>query len=916
VKQHLGILIDTARDELIPEKGMALLSKKGFYKKDNETSPQETMARAATCYCFGDYEFAQRMYDYQSKAWYVDSSPVKSNAIEIEWPTFGKDEFQEAGDWLEENIVPDGLPISCYLGYIPDTKEGLTYTRNETAWLSMMGGGVGVYTGMRSPDEKSTGAMAHLKGYDADTLSYKQKECYAPDTEILTTRGWVRFDQTKPDDVVAISDSTGKLTFERPEEWMEYDHCGDMISIKAPKKGLDLLVTPNHELCVSRRRTKGWSDLEKVFACDLSLHNEIKFLTTSTNDAKEGYILEPIERLMLAHQADGHNYKACNKIGFHFSKGRKKDRLCGILDDCGISYSLTGTDTHRFYVYTGHLPKDLNWIDLETTSANKALALLEEISYWDGHRTNSGTITFSSCDEGTVEIVQALSIIAGLGSSSINTYQPKKNGWSTMYSIEVGTRGHFLAEKLVKDTVHYEGKVYCCRVSTGNLFIRAGKCPLICGNSRRGSIAAYMDIDHPEIKQFISMRDPAGGGDMNKKCFNMNNAVNITDDFMEKAILGQDYELVDPKHGPTGDFLNASSVFEELMEMRHQTGEPYLNFIDTVNRNRRPWITKKSYHVSQSNLCNEIHLMTSAKRTAVCCLSSLNLAKYDEWKDTNIVQDLCRYLDNILEYFIRLAPSQLKRAVHSASQERAIGIGTLGWHSLLQKRNLAFESGGANSAASLNYEVYTHIESEFIKASQQLALERGEPEDCIGGGMRNSHGIAIAPNVSSADMVGESCSIEPWKSNAFVAQGRSGSFLVKNKYLESVLEKLGRNTGDVWKQILEADGSVAGLDFLTDQDKKVFATAKEIDPMWIIEHASIRQPHICQGQSINTFKDNSWTMQDMIDLHIAAWAKGLKGLYYMRGEAADSVNVTDKIKPPLNQVRPVFKLDECLSCHG
>jgi ribonucleoside-diphosphate reductase alpha chain len=314
--------------------------------------------------------------------------------------------------------------------------------------------------------------------------------------------------------------------------------------------------------------------------------------------------------------------------------------------------------------------------------------------------------------------------------------------------------------------------------------------------------------------------------------------------------------------------------------------------------------------------CNEIHLMTSAKRTAVCCLSSLNLAKYDEWKDTNIVQDLCRYLDNILEYFIRLAPSQLKRAVHSASQERAIGIGTLGWHSLLQKRNLAFESGGANSAASLNYEVYTHIESEFIKASQQLALERGEPEDCIGGGMRNSHGIAIAPNVSSADMVGESCSIEPWKSNAFVAQGRSGSFLVKNKYLESVLEKLGRNTGDVWKQILEADGSVAGLDFLTDQDKKVFATAKEIDPMWIIEHASIRQPHICQGQSINTFKDNSWTMQDMIDLHIAAWAKGLKGLYYMRGEAADSVNVTDKIKPPLNQVRPVFKLDECLSCHG
>jgi len=612
MKEYLGILIDTSRDQIIPEKGLALLSKKGFYKKDNETSPQETMARAATCYCFGDYDFAQRMYDYQSKGWYVDSSPVKSNAVEVLWPTFGKNQFQDAGDWLEENVTADGMPISCFLSSIPDTKEGLTETRTETAWLSMMGGGVGVYTGNRSPDEKSTGVMAHLKGYDADTLSYKQKE------------------------------------------------------------------------------------------------------------------------------------------------------------------------------------------------------------------------------------------------------------------------------------------------------------------SRRGSIAAYMDVNHPEIKQFITMRDPAGGGDINKKCFNLNNAVNLTDDFMWKVISGEEYELVDPKHGPTGEYLSARKVFEELMEMRHQTGEPYLNFIDTVNKSRRSWITKKSYYVTQSNLCNEIHLMTSAKRTAVCCLSSLNLAKYEEWKDTNIVQDLCRYLDNVLEYFIRLAPPQLKRAVHSASQERAIGIGTLGWHSLLQSKNLAFESGGANSASSLNYEVYSHIESEFIKASRQLAVERGEPEDCIGGGMRNSHGIAIAPNVSSADMVGESCSIEPWKSNAFVAQGRSGSFLVKNKYLEKVLEELGKNNGGTWKHILDNEGSVRGLEFMSDHHKKVFATAKEIDPMWIIEHASLRQPMICQGQSVNTFKDNSWTMQDMVDLHIAAWAKGLKGLYYMRGEAAESVNLKggDSVKPPLNQVRPVFKLDECLSCHG
>ena len=296
VEEYLGILIDYQRDNLIPEQGKALLTGKGFYKKDWEESPQQTFARASTCYSFGDYEFAQRIYDYASNGWFTFASPVLSNAVDIQWPTFSKDQFEEAGDWLEENVEPDGMPISCFLSMIPDSRKGLVKTRSEAAWLSMMGGGVGVYAANRAPDEKSTGVMAHLRGYDSDTLSYKQTA------------------------------------------------------------------------------------------------------------------------------------------------------------------------------------------------------------------------------------------------------------------------------------------------------------------SRRGSMAAYLDIDHPEILSFIEMRNPVGG-DMNKKCFNLNNAVNITDAFMEAVVEGKDYELVDPKHGGTGRYLNAREVWRRILEVRLETGEPYLLFRDTVNRNIPSWIKRPLYYVSQSNLC-------------------------------------------------------------------------------------------------------------------------------------------------------------------------------------------------------------------------------------------------------------------------------------------------------------------------
>jgi len=315
---------------------------------------------------------------------------------------------------------------------------------------------------------------------------------------------------------------------------------------------------------------------------------------------------------------------------------------------------------------------------------------------------------------------------------------------------------------------------------------------------------------------------------------------------------------------------------------------------------------------------SEITLMTSETRTAVCCLSSLNLEKYDEWKDTPIVEDLIRYLDNVLEYFIRLAPPQLKRAINSAQKERAVGMGTLGWHSYLQSKRIPFESGGFGSAIQLTNKIYKDIKEKAIFSSKQLAKERGESPDCFGSGMRNSHLMAIAPNASSSSIFNVSPSIEPWNANAFNAKGRAGSFLIKNKYLEEELEKLDKNTDEVWKSIITNEGSVQHLEFLSDEIKKVFKTFEEINPMWIVEQQAERQKHVCQSVSLNIKVPNDMTKQEMSDLHIKGWMKGIKTFYYCRAKPSTRANIGTGGDRPLNSVpvRQKYEFNECLACEG
>ena len=412
------------------------------------------------------------------------------------------------------------------------------------------------------------------------------------------------------------------------------------------------------------------------------------------------------------------------------------------------------------------------------------------------------------------------------------------------------------------------------------------------GKTRKGSYAAYMDISHPDILEFLNMRIPTG--DVQRKALNLHNAINISDEFMTAVVEGTDFDLRDPKDDSVKETIDARKLWERILETRFRTGEPYLNFIDTANATLPQPLKDLGLKINGSNLCNEIHLPTNADRTAVCCLSSLNLEYYDEWKDTPIIRDLVRMLDNVLEYFIEKAPDTITRAKYSAQRERSIGLGAMGFHSLLQKHGVAWES---EAARDINTTVFEHINREAHAETELLAEERGEYPDGIGSGKRNSHLLAIAPNASSGIILSTSPSIEPLKANAYTHRTRAGSFLVKNKYLTQLLDEKGENNDSNWTSIITNKGSVQHLPFFTEGEKSVFKTAQELDQMWVVKHAAERQEFICQGQSVNLFFPSGADKSYVNKVHLSAWKKGLKGLYYLRTEAKQRAeNVSEKVE--------------------
>lgn len=437
------------------------------------------------------------------------------------------------------------------------------------------------------------------------------------------------------------------------------------------------------------------------------------------------------------------------------------------------------------------------------------------------------------------------------------------------------------------------------------------------GSTRKGSYAAYLDVNHPDIIEFMNIRLPTGG-DSNRKCFNLHNAINITDNFMQAVIAGNPWNLLDPNDNSIRDTVDARTLWKRILEVRFRTGEPYLNFIDEANRRLPEPLKEKGLKINGSNLCNEIHLPTSSDRSAVCCLSSLNLEYFDDWKDTLIVQDLIEYLDDVLQYFIDNAPPSLQRAIRSAKRERSLGLGAMGFHSYLQKHVLPFESIYATSA---NRKIFSYIKKEASLATKRLAQTKGEYLDGLGSGDRNSHLLAIAPNANSSIILSVSPSIEPWKSNAFTHRTRAGSFLHINKYLHKILIEHSLNQPESsqtqWldeqiQSVILEQGSVQHLDYLTKHQKEVFKTAFEIDQMWVVDHAASRQAYICQGQSVNLFFPSGSDINYVNLVHLAAWKRLLKGLYYLRTSAGVTA---EKVSAKVER-RTLKDVEECLSCQG
>jgi ribonucleoside-diphosphate reductase alpha chain len=441
------------------------------------------------------------------------------------------------------------------------------------------------------------------------------------------------------------------------------------------------------------------------------------------------------------------------------------------------------------------------------------------------------------------------------------------------------------------------------------------------GSLRRGSAAVYIDIHHPEIEEFLEIRKPSG--DFNRKSLNLHHGISITDEFMEAVRDGASFALRSPKTGEAVRQVDARSLWQKVLELRLQTGEPYLIFADHVNRALPQHQKDLGLRVRQSNLCSEITLHSGPdhrgeERTAVCCLSSVNAEKFLEWREhPTFVEDVMRFLDNVLQDFIDRAPPEMGPASYAAQRERSVGLGLMGFHSFLQQQGVPFESA---MAKSWNLRLFKHLRRQCDAASKVLAEERGPCPDAAERGVmeRFSHKLAIAPTASISIICGgASAGIEPIPANVYTHKTLSGSFEVRNPYLEEVLEAKGQNTPAVWASILENEGSVQHLECLTDDEKAIFKTAFEIDQRWIIDLAADRTPQICQSQSVNIFLAGDVDKWDLHMLHWQAWERGMKSLYYLRSKSVQRAAFAGGEGQSIVQVAPTGErtdYEECLAC--
>lgn len=950
------------------------------------------------------------------------------------------------------------LPISCYSVYSPDSITGIMNTQHELAVMSKYGGGVGVhYNGVRgrgSPigtnNGVSDGVVPFIKIQDSVTIGVAQG-CYDDKTELLTNKGWKLFKELQSKDFVAQVNENRTIEFVHPKEIISYHVDEDLYKFVGSDRNVNLLVTANHRMVYeshwapgNRSRKKTWDGkLRTKRADEIKFHTDNCLHGSGTAIGKES-ILSNEERFLIAYQADGIKNSYLRQDGtylvyFRFFKQRKIDRLSKIVANLGLKYDVYKQNDGTTSISIKQVPpvlvkETLEWVDLKNKNATWAQSFVEEVSNWDGSKRKNSSTKYTSINKLNVDILQAVCAIANLRSNLYIT--EAKDNRKTKYNLHITQYRKYCGDNVIKTTERYAGNVYCCTVPSGILVVRRNNGVVLCGNSqRRGATAAYLPIDHPDIEEFLRIRRPQG--DPNRQCLNIHHGVCVDDAFIAKVDNGDE---------------QARDLWKEILKARYETGEPYLFFSDTVNKQNPEVYKKNGLSVKGSNICcvsgdtlvltkqgskridelcgreveiwdgntwvlnntfakrgidklyritiadgsyvdcnanhrwfvartandnfvgnyaevltknlktgdwiepnffnaredlywnrflsieelpgehpvycptlpttgkfglanglmtgnTEIMLHTDEDHSFVCCLSSMNLARWDEWKNTDAVQLSIWFLDAVMEEFIQKASAipGFERAVRFAVKSRALGLGALGWHSLLQQKGLPFDSF---ETYKLNNQIFKHIHNESEKASRDLALEYGEPEWCKGFGVRNSHRCALAPTVSNAVISGNvSQSIEPWTANAYARKTAKGTFTHKNKELVKVFDSIGKNTQEVWNSIVSNNGSVQHLDFLTPEQKEVFLTAREINQFVLVKLAEQRQRWIDQGQSLNLFFPSNVDPKYFHEVHWYAAKSGIiKTLYYCRTESVLKGDSGSRVYER--------KIDECLSCSG
>lgn len=905
-----NLITDSLRDNLLTDFGKATLLDR--YVLEGE-SPQDVFARVASYYS-NDGKHAQRLYDYISKHWFMPSTPILSNGG-----------------------TKRGLPISCFLNETKDSLKGILSLWNENVWLASGGGGIGSYWGnLRSLGEKvgtrgeTCGIIPFIKVMDSQTLAVSQG-CVDGETEVLTQSGWVKFEHLdESHGKVAQVDSDFNMSFVDVTNYVKYKYNGKLEYYTNEGNTCNMLLTPNHRVAYEKLRkvenVRHWvSKLNIKESSEFHPNRDNRIYTTGKTCVNEfETILSPLEQFKIAYQADGSTKPKGNSTGelsgtlmyaFRFRKQRKIDRLLAILEQCGFGYSINkhinGTTSILVKVPVGiKLSKTFSdWVCLYSINTTWAKSFIEEIKHWDGSTNGLSTIRYDTTHTTNADLVTAVACLAGY--KAFNQVKerawPRKKLYKSNICIDRNTIG---GENIIKTYKDFNGLVYCISVPSGMFIARRNGCTFVTGNSlRRGSAAVYLPINHPEIEEFIDVRRPTGG-DSNRRSLNLHHGVTVDDKFMEAVEKNSEYALLSPKDQAVIRTINARTLWVKLITTRLETGEPYILFSDIVNRLAPDSYKEAGLKVRTSNLCSEIVLTTGEDdlgkaRTAVCCLSSLNLDYYDEWKDNKqFYKDVLYFLDNVLEDFIKSAPSEMQKAVYAAIMERSIGLGVMGFHSYLQSKMLPFDCAMAKST---NMQIFSKINKYCQDINEELANERGQNPDCKRTGInkRFTHVTAIAPTASISIIAGTtSPSIDPFTANIYTHKTLSGSFTVYNQHLKKLLEGYGKDTKEVWSNITRHEGSIQQLEFLSPEEKDIFKTALELNPYWIIEHAADRTPFIDQAQSVNLWLPANVDKKDLHLIHYLAWKRGLKSLYYLR---STSVQSADKISKQI-------AYEECIAC--